>query len=147
MSGIWKLAVKSLAWFPQHKSRDVYISLLSLSPPPPRPILIAALIARAQADVLLIWSIRDSKAALATLLAKGQIGDELWERFLAAEKELEAEIVEVVGEANTWSEGYGQVIFGLASEMVQHDKWKSIYKGIAQARIVESTSFHIDVLS
>ncbi|SCV69258.1 BQ2448_2278 [Microbotryum intermedium] len=125
------------SWFPQHKSRDIYVSLLSLEPAPPRPILIAALLRRAMDDVKLIWSIRDSKQALQTLLTKGQIGDDLWERFQEAEKELEAEIVEVVQEANTFQEGYGQQIFGLASEMVGHEKFKEAYDRIAENRKIE----------
>lgn len=90
------------------------------------------------ADVRLIWSIRDAKTSLTTLLGKGQIGDDLWERFLNAEKELEAEILEVVGEANTFQEGYGQQIFGIASEMVSHERWKEIYEGIGKKREEES---------
>ncbi|GAA5910260.1 Sec63 complex subunit SEC66 [Sporobolomyces salmoneus] len=125
-------------WFPQHKSRDIYVSLLSLDPPPPRPILVAALLRRAMDDVKLIWSIRDAKASLTTLLQRGQIGDELWERFLAAEKELEGEIVEVVGEANTFEPGYGQRIFAMASEMVSHERWKEVYQNINKRRAEEN---------
>lgn len=124
-------------WFPPHKSRDIYVSLLSLDPPPPRPILVAALLRRAMDDVKLIWSIRDAKTSLTTLLQKGQIGDELWERFLLAEKELEGEIVEVVGEANTFEPGYGQRIFAHASDMVSHERWKEIYRDIPKQREAE----------
>ncbi|GAA5958125.1 hypothetical protein JCM3765_002823 [Sporobolomyces pararoseus] len=131
-------------WFPQHKSRDIYVSLLSLDPPPPRPILVAALLRRAMDDVKLIWSVRDSKASLTTLLQRGQIGDELWERFLAAEKELEAEIVEVVGEANTFEPGYGQRIFAMASEMVSHERWKEVYEGINKRRAEENAKLASD---
>jgi translocation protein SEC66 len=110
-----------------------------MDPIPPRQLLIAALLRRAMDDVRLIWSIRDAKAALNTLLQRGQIGDELWERFLTAEKELEAEIVEVVGEANTFQEGYGNQIFGIASEMVSHERWKEVYTKIPAERAAEST--------
>ncbi|GAA5900740.1 hypothetical protein JCM6882_007653 [Rhodosporidiobolus microsporus] len=125
-------------WFPPHKSRDIYVSLLSLDPPPPRPLLVAALLRRAMDDVKLIWSVRDSKASLTTLLGKGQIGDELWERFLAAEKELEAEILEVVGEANTFEPGYGGKIFNVASDMVSHERWKDVYRDIGKKREEEN---------
>ncbi|CDR42599.1 RHTO0S07e02014g1_1 [Rhodotorula toruloides] len=125
-------------WFPHHKSRDIYVSLLSLDPPPPRPILVAALLRRAMDDVKLIWSIRDAKTSLTTLLQRGQIGDDLWERFLLAEKELEAEIVEVVGEANTFEPGYGQKIFNIASDMVSHERWKEVYKDINKKREEEN---------
>ncbi|GAA5877575.1 hypothetical protein JCM16303_003383 [Sporobolomyces ruberrimus] len=132
-------------WFPQHKSRDIYVSLLSLDPPPARPILVAALLRRAMDDVKLIWSIRDAKASLTTLLQRGQIGDELWERFLAAEKELEGEIVEVVGEANTFEPGYGQRIFAMASEMVSHERWKEVYENIAKRRAEENAKLASNV--
>ncbi|BGO97480.1 Translocation protein S66 [Rhodotorula toruloides] len=125
-------------WFPHHKSRDIYVSLLSLDPPPPRPILVAALLRRAMDDVKLIWSIRDAKTSLTTLLQRGQIGDDLWERFLLAEKELEAEIVEVVGEANTFEPGYGQKIFNIASDMVSHERWKEVYKDTNKKREEEN---------
>ncbi|GAA6029476.1 hypothetical protein JCM8097_003698 [Rhodosporidiobolus ruineniae] len=125
-------------WFPPHKSRDIYVSLLSLDPPPPRPILVAALLRRAMDDVKLIWQVRDAKTSLTTLLQKGQIGDDLWERFLVAEKELEAEIVEVVGEANTFEPGYGQKIFNVASDMVSHERWKDIYRDIPKKRDEEN---------
>ncbi|GAA5967300.1 hypothetical protein JCM8115_006099 [Rhodotorula mucilaginosa] len=88
-------------------------------------------------DVKLIWSIRDAKTSLTTLLQKGQIGDDLWERFLLAEKELEGEIVEVVGEANTFEPGYGQRIFAHASDMVSHERWKEIYRDIPKQREAE----------
>lgn len=127
-------------WFPQQKARDVYISLLSLPTAPPKQILIAALLRRAMEDVKQIWLIREQKQSLSLLITKGQVGDELWERFLRAEKELESEIVEVVGEANTLQEGYGGQIFGMASDMVAHEKWKEIYAKIPEARLVESTS-------
>lgn len=124
-------------WFPTHSSRDIYYSLLSLDPPPPRPILVAALLKRAIEDVGRIWSIRDSKPSLNTLLTKGQIGDKLWEAFQEAEKELEKEIVEVVGEAETFEKGYGQKIFAVASDMITHQKWKDVYYGIEEKRKLE----------
>ncbi|KAK4333056.1 LOW QUALITY PROTEIN: GDSL Lipase/Acylhydrolase [Rhodotorula toruloides] len=86
----------------------------------------------------LIWSIRDAKTSLTTLLQRGQIGDDLWERFLLAEKELEAEIVEVVGEANTFEPGYGQKIFNIASDMVSHERWKEVYKDTNKKREEEN---------
>jgi translocation protein SEC66 len=82
---------------------------------------------------------RDSKAALSLLLAKGQIGDELWERFLAAEKELEIEIVEVCEEAETWMVGYGKIIFGVAADMIAHEGIKKAFEDIEGKRNIEST--------
>lgn len=128
--------MRSDPWFPTHHERDVYISLLQQSDPPaPEALLKAALIRRAVADVTRIFRIRDDKAALTVLLQKGSIGDDLWTRFQAAEKELEAEIVEVVTEANTFVEGWGQIIFQSASEMVQNEKYRDVFLGIPKAKV------------
>lgn len=42
--------------------------------------------------------IRNQKPALGNLLARGSVGDELWQRFERAEKEIEAELRDVVTE-------------------------------------------------
>jgi len=104
----------------------MYISLLQLSPPPSEVLLKAALLRRATADVQRIIAFREDKTALQALLQKGCIDDELWNAFLAAEKELEAEIVEVVNEANSFREGWGQFIFNSASEVVNNIKQRDI---------------------
>lgn len=104
----------------------MYISLLQLSPQPSDVLLKAALLRRAAADVRRIVTFREDKAALQALLQKGSIGDDLWNAFLAAEKELEAEIVEVVNEANSFKEGWGQFIFNSASEVVNNVKQRDM---------------------
>ncbi|PLW09902.1 hypothetical protein PCANC_21552 [Puccinia coronata f. sp. avenae] len=104
-------------WFPDpHTARDVYVSLLSMDPPPAQPVLVAALIARAMTDVKRIMSLKEAKQAMTNLLQKGQVGDELWERLLMAEKELDVELSEVAAEAEEYSQGWGAVIFSVASE-------------------------------
>ncbi|GAA94276.1 uncharacterized protein L969DRAFT_97401 [Mixia osmundae IAM 14324] len=134
-------------WYPPHHDRDIYVSLLSLEPPPQLPILVAALLRRAVFDVKLMWQNRETKQALNQLLLKGQIGDELWNRFLVAEKELELELVEVVEEANTLKEGWGQVIFGLANEMAMHEKQKEIYEQIPSLRAQEKARLEESLIS
>jgi translocation protein SEC66 len=120
-------------WFPTHPDRDAYISLLQQTDPKPSDSLLkAALLRRAVADVRRILRVRDDKAALAALLQKGSIDEELWVNFQQAEKELEAEIVEVVTEANTFVEGWGQIIFQSAGEIVQNEKHRDIFAKIAQ---------------
>lgn len=94
----------------------------------------AALLNRAMTDVRRILRMRDDKAALTILLAKGSIGDDTMKKFQMAEKELEAEILDVVSEANTFREGWGQLIFPTASEMVNHLKHKEVYYDIAKQR-------------
>ena len=84
-------------------------------------------------DVQRIIRLREDKPALQNLLQKGSIGDDLWNSLLAAEKELEAEIVEVVAEANTFVEGWGQIILQSASEMIGNEKSRQIFESIPQA--------------
>lgn len=137
-----KRSAKNLAntepWFPDgHPERDVYQSLVSAAASGsdiPEHILKAALLCRAITDVKRIVQMRDDKQALQILLQKGSIGDETTARFALAEKELEAEILDVVSEANTFRQGWGQLIFPTASEMVTHLKHKDIYYAIPEER-------------
>ena len=98
-------------WFPPHQTRNIYLSLLHIedspaNPSPEKPpkvpdsVLKAALLLRAEEDIKRILEIKSAKQALSTLLARGSVGDELWQRFLRAEKEIEAELRDVVEEVN-----------------------------------------------
>jgi len=112
-------------WFPRHPERDLYISLLQKTDPPtPDSLLKAALLRRAVADVTRIVRIREDKPAIQALIQKGTVGDDLWTSCQLAEKELEAELMEVVAEANTFHPGWGQFIFGSASEILGHERIK-----------------------
>jgi len=104
-------------------------------------VLKAALLQRAAEDINRIMLIRNQKPALGNLLARGSVGDELWQRFERAEKEIEAELRDVVTEvgirisiwhgerakswltlqANAFSPNWGNTIFQTANELVQHD--------------------------
>ncbi|CEH18198.1 Preprotein translocase subunit Sec66 [Ceraceosorus bombacis] len=86
------------------------------------------------ADVKRIIRMRDDKQAMAALVQKGSLGDETVARFALAEKELEAELLDVISEANTFREGWGQLIFPTAGEMVAHLKHKEVYYGVATQR-------------
>lgn len=132
------LAKSYQPWFAEgHEARDIYQTLVAADPPAPEEVLKAALLNRAMTDVRRIMRMRDDKQALGTLLQKGSIGDETMARFTLAEKELEAEILDVVSEANTFREGWGQLIFPTASEMVAHLKHKEIYYDIQRQRTAE----------
>jgi len=48
------------------------------------------------------------------------VGDDLWQRFQRAEKEIEDELRDVVQEANAYAPNWGQTIFQSASEMAQN---------------------------
>ncbi|KKY16423.1 putative translocation protein [Phaeomoniella chlamydospora] len=118
-------AAKSLhlaPYFPPHTPRDIYLTLLHTdSPKPPDSIIRSALILRACENVRRILAIRLRKPALQTLLARGSVGDDLWQRLVRAEKELEEEVKDVVNEANALANGWGQTIFQTASEMVNRE--------------------------
>lgn len=132
------LAKSYQPWFPEgHQERDIYQTLVAADPAVPEEVLKAALLNRAMTDVRRIMRMRDDKQALQTLLQKGSVGDETMARFTLAEKELEAEILDVVSEANTFREGWGQLIFPTASEMVAHLKHKEVYYDIQRQRAAE----------
>ncbi|KAF2146928.1 uncharacterized protein K452DRAFT_263160 [Aplosporella prunicola CBS 121167] len=109
-------------WFPPHLTRNIYLSLLHIESEPkvPDSVLKAALLRRAVDDIHRIVELRSSKQALQVLLQRGSVGDDLWQRFQRAEKEVEAELRDVVSEANAFAPGWGQTIFQNASEMAQN---------------------------
>ncbi|KAI1176954.1 Sec62/63 complex, subunit Sec66 [Nemania sp. FL0916] len=113
-------------WFPPHLQRNIYLSLLHMEPEDgqekapkvPDSVIRAALLRRAAEDIRRIIQIRTSKQALNTLLQRGSVGEDLNQRFLAAEKEIEEELRDVVNEANALAPGWGQTIFQSANEIV-----------------------------
>ncbi|GAM38776.1 translocation protein [Talaromyces pinophilus] len=127
-------ALSLAPWFPSHLQRDIYFSLLHLEQPTattaggkekkttavPETVLKAALLRRAAEDIKRVMAIRDQKQALSLLLQRGSVGDDLWQRFLRAEKEMEEEVRDVVNEANAYAPNWGQVIFQSAREMDQN---------------------------
>jgi translocation protein SEC66 len=124
-----KRKASSLApWFGPHVQRNIYLSLLHLdtpedddkTPPIPDSVVKAALLRRATEDILRIVRIRNSKQALASLLQRGSVGDDLWQRFLRAEKEIEEELRDVVSEANAFNPTWGQTIFQSANEIANN---------------------------
>jgi translocation protein SEC66 len=129
-------SAKSLPpYFPSHADRNVYVTLLQKTDPPASDQLLkSALVRRAMADVLRVLRLREDKPALQALLQKGSIGDDLWNSLLAAEKELEAEIMEVVAEANSFVEGWGQVIFPTANEMIANEKMRSLFENVEETK-------------
>lgn len=58
----------------------------------------AALLRRATEDIRRVLALRSQKQALSMLLQRGSVGDDLWQRFLRAEKEMEEEVKDVVSE-------------------------------------------------
>ena len=64
----------------------------------PETVLKAALLRRAVEDIRRLMELRSQKPALSNLLQKGSVGDDLWQRFLRAEKEMEEEFRDVISE-------------------------------------------------
>lgn len=91
-------------WFSPHLQRNIYLSLLHLSPEDggekrvPDSVLKAALLRRAVEDLHRLVQIRSAKQACSTLLQRGSVGNDLWKRFQRAEKEMEEELRDVVTE-------------------------------------------------
>lgn len=112
-------------WFPPHLQRNIYLTLLHLEPEEgqekapkvPESIIKAALLRRAVEDIQRIIQIRTAKQACSSLLQRGSVGDDLWQRFLRAEKEMEEELRDVVVEANGLAPNWGTTIFQSANEI------------------------------
>jgi translocation protein SEC66 len=68
------------------------------TPKVPESVVRAALLRRAVEDIQRIIQIRTAKAACSSLLQRGSVGDDLWQRFQRAEKEMEEELRDVVME-------------------------------------------------
>ncbi|KAL1311613.1 hypothetical protein AAFC00_001724 [Neodothiora populina] len=141
-------------WFPPHLQRNVYLSLLHLDPSDPSStpddadkslskipdsIIKAALLRRAVEDIHRIIQVRNAKPALQTLLQRGSVGDELWQRFQRAEKEIEDEVKDVVEEANALAPGWGQIIFQSANEIANNQLAKQRMSEIASQLPAEKT--------
>ncbi|KAG6897478.1 hypothetical protein C0992_001253 [Termitomyces sp. T32_za158] len=121
-------------YFPSHPERNAYVTLLQSEPRASDALLKSALVRRAMTDVQRVMRIREDKPALQNLLQKGSIGDNLWNSLINAEKELEAEIMEVVCEANSFVEGWGQVIFQTANEMLANERVRAVFENIPATR-------------
>jgi translocation protein SEC66 len=93
-------------WFGPNLQRNVYLSLLHLEPAEgsekapkvPDSVLRAALLRRAVEDICRVMQMRQAKAACSSLLQRGSVGDDLWQRVIRAEKELADEFQDVMSE-------------------------------------------------
>lgn len=93
-------------WFGPNLQRNIYLTLLHLdpedgkekSPRIPDSVLKAALLRRAVEDIDRLIQIKSAKQACSSLLLRGSVGDDLWQRFQRAEKEMEEELRDVVTE-------------------------------------------------
>jgi translocation protein SEC66 len=79
------------------------------APKVPDSVIRAALLRRAVEDLQRIIHLRNAKTACSSLLQRGLIGDDLWQRFQRAEKETEEELRDVVMEVRN---KYSWILFG-----------------------------------
>ncbi|KAI8922242.1 hypothetical protein PhCBS80983_g01958 [Powellomyces hirtus] len=109
-------------YFPPHTARTQYNELAEMySPEDPNglKLLMTALMKRALTDVQRVFHIREEKPPLQQLVNKGTVGEDLLEKLVTAEQELEGEINEVMEEAEMYKAGWGKTIFQEASQIVQ----------------------------
>ncbi|KAI9745232.1 MAG: translocation protein S66 [Claussenomyces sp. TS43310] len=125
-------------WFPPHLQRNIYLSLWHLEPEDgsekvpkvPESVIRAALLRRAVEDIRRIIQVRTAKTACSSLLQRGSVGDDLWQRFLRAEKEMEEELRDVVLEANALAPNWGQTIFQSANEIAANTAFRKRFDEI-----------------
>ncbi|KAH8885171.1 pre protein translocase subunit Sec66 [Thozetella sp. PMI_491] len=114
-------------WFGPHLQRNVYLSLLHMEPKDgkiPDSVIRAALMRRAVENIHRIIQIRNAKAACSSLLQRGSVGDDLWQRFQRAEKEMEEEIRDTIMEANALAPNWGNSIFQSANEIAANTMFR-----------------------
>ncbi|KAL0095185.1 Sec62/63 complex, subunit Sec66 [Phycomyces blakesleeanus] len=124
-------------WFPENVEKEQYIQLLNCETPVPEHHLKAALLRRAMEAVRRLVQVQQEKPALQQLMRTGSIGDDLWRDFGVAEQDIMAELQEVVGEANTYKENWGQTIFSTAAQMLEHEKQKAMLVEMKELKEVE----------
>ncbi|TQV95697.1 translocation protein (Sec66) [Cordyceps javanica] len=114
-------------WFGPNLQRNVYLSLLHMEPEEgkegvPDSVLKAALVRRAVEDIQRLIQIKTAKQACSALLQRGSVGDDLWQRFQRAEREMEDELRDVVTEANALAPTWGHSIFQSAHEIASNTR-------------------------
>lgn len=136
-------------WFPPHTPRNIYLSLLEMQSSGekgtkvPDSLLRAALLRRAVEDIQRLIQIRAQKPALTQLLQRGAVGDQLMQRFTLAEKEMEAELKDVVQEANALApqQNWGQTIFQSAGEIAHSHAFKAKLEEVEASRAEEKAAW------
>jgi translocation protein SEC66 len=121
-------------YFPPHVERNTYVTLLSRDPPAPDAVLKTALVRRAVGSIRRLMHIQQDKPVLQNLLQRGSVGDDLWNSLLAAEKEIPAELAEIIQEANTFAEGWGPAIFQTANEIIAYEQLRGVVEKIPASK-------------
>ncbi|KAJ1679793.1 translocation protein Sec66 [Spiromyces aspiralis] len=118
------------AWFPEHKERSLYYNLKALRESTPEAVpdsaLKAALLRRAMTDVIRALEIQTNKQPLTELVKSGAIAEELLHQFSAAEKELDAEMLDLLQEAESLQPGWRKIIIPLAAEITSNIRQREL---------------------
>ncbi|KAJ1552057.1 translocation protein S66, partial [Nowakowskiella sp. JEL0078] len=86
--------------------------------PEGRKLLSAALIQRAIVDVENLFRLNEEKPAMSQLVKQGAIGEDLWQKLVAAEEEIGQEMMDVTINAELYNKGWKDTIFQQVSQMV-----------------------------
>ncbi|KAJ1341600.1 hypothetical protein BSLG_003827 [Batrachochytrium salamandrivorans] len=82
-------------------------------------VLTAALAKRAVEDVRRVLKIREEKPPLEQMVREGIVGEDLFDKIVRDERELEAELQQVIEDSEMYREGWGKTIFQEASAIAQ----------------------------
>lgn len=126
----------------ERTAKPVYEALAAIQeemPPPgsppsewlvPRSTLQAALLVRAVDAVRRMMLVQRDKQAVGMLLERGQIGDDAATMLEATEKEAQAELIDVSQSAAAFHEGWGNLIFETANEVMANWVFRDVLSGI-----------------
>ncbi|TPX69089.1 hypothetical protein SpCBS45565_g02727 [Spizellomyces sp. 'palustris'] len=109
-------------YFPENTEKIIYNELAEMhSPEDPAgyKLLTTSLMKRALTDVRRILKIREEKPPLQQMVRSGMMGEDLLEKLLRAEAELDAEVQEVMEDAELYKPGWSKTIFQEATQLVQ----------------------------
>lgn len=79
------------------------------------------------------WKLQEEKPSLAKLVGQGAVGEELWQKFLRAEEDLNAEFEFVQAEAEWIKKGWGQGIIPQANHMLQEAMKRSYSQEVSKS--------------
>lgn len=129
-------------YFARHYDRDVYVSLLQREDAEASPdaLLKAALLKRAATNMARLARIKEDKPALHNLHQRGCVGEGLWKDALAAEKELQAEIIETMNEAESFTPGWGHLIHASGQEIAQNESTLKLLRSTEDRKREAGTS-------
>ncbi|KAH6561461.1 hypothetical protein BASA50_006879 [Batrachochytrium salamandrivorans] len=130
---------QTASYFPLHLAKYEYEELAEQFSPDTengKLVLTAALAKRAVEDVRRVLKIREEKPPLEQMVREGIVGEDLFDKIVRDERELEAELQQVIEDSEMYREGWGKTIFQEASAIAQ-SQIQATWKQDAKARMEE----------